>query len=591
MSENYLPLFRKYRPQSFCDLVGQESLVKALSNAIELNRVVHAYLFCGPRGTGKTSSARIFAKSLNCKQGPTVNPCQNCASCIDITNATGMDVIEIDAAANRGVEDAEDLIEQVHYAPINGKYKIFIIDEVHMLSSAAFNALLKTFEEPPENVVFILATTEAQKVPETIISRCQRFDFRRITVEDIVKRLKEISEIEKIKITDDALFTIAKNVSGGLRDSLALLDQVSILGAKEEITKDMIDELLGKVTFGKLINLLDSILSCDIENSLNLVDEIYLKGSEPRNLCENFMEFLKNIIIILNAKNPYDVTRFCSLSTVDIDEIVNKKYESKDCSRILDITTQYYKEVKFATNPYLWIELMIIQASKNQHSIECTPSYTCAQQTKTHKQPIKQDVKENVQKTEDKVKTVSTQEAKPQPETQEISKEIATDKQEIRNEETKQNMQNSNNLTPYDIWSKIVNSIESVPGKFFYSGVAKLIEIEENRIILGFINQNVIAQAKSDLKYKALIEGEKRAFGGIYTFEFVQLSENIKPLEGEIKKTITKPNIVKENTLQEKQQLQTKNINDEKPKDNINTALYGPKVKEMLEAFSGKIID
>ena len=578
MSENYLPLFRKYRPQAFCDLVGQESLVKALSNAIELNRIVHAYLFCGPRGTGKTSSARIFAKSLNCEHGPTLNPCQKCASCIDITNATGMDVIEIDAAANRGVEDAEDLIEQVHYAPINGKYKIFIIDEVHMLSTAAFNALLKTFEEPPENVVFILATTEAQKVPETIISRCQRFDFKRITVDDIVKRLREISEIEKIKITDDALFNIAKNVSGGMRDSLALLDQVSILGAREEITKDMIDELLGKVTFDKLINLLDKILLHDVENALTLVDEIYSKGSEPRNLCENFMEFLKNIIIILNSKNPHDVTKFCSLSTVDIDTIVKKNYDPKKCSRILDIAIEYYKEVKFATNPYLWVELLIIQAAKTQD---------IQQNTSVQVQQIK-PVEQKIVKEE--IKPIQKEEKEVQAQIQEPPQKI---EEESKVQEPPQQIQSSDGLNPVDIWSKIVNSIESVPAKFFYSGMAKLVEIDENRIVLGFINHNVITQAKSDLKHKALIEGEKKAFGGVYSFEFVQLGGDIKPLEGAAVKPIVKSQPpkeikkeVKETTLQQEQ-----NIQEEKPKENLNEAFYSPKVKEMLEAFSGKIID
>ena len=265
MEQNYLPLFRKYRPQSFKDVVGQESLVKALSNAIELNRIANAYLFCGPRGTGKTSSARILAKSLNCEHGPTLTPCQECASCKDITNATGLDVIEIDAASNRGIQDARELISKVQYAPINGKYKIFIIDEVHMLSNDAFNALLKTFEEPPKNVIFILATTEPHKVLETIVSRCQRFDLRRITTEDIIKKLREISDIENIKITQEALFTIAKNVSGGLRDSLALLDQVSILGLKDEITKEMIEDLLGKVNFDVLLNLLKDINDENIE--------------------------------------------------------------------------------------------------------------------------------------------------------------------------------------------------------------------------------------------------------------------------------------------------------------------------------------
>ena len=573
MSENYLPLFRKYRPQSFKDLVGQENLVKALTNAIELNRIAHAYLFCGPRGTGKTSSARIFAKSLNCVEGPTVEPCQKCASCIDITNATGMDVIEIDAATNRGVEGAEDLIAQVHYAPVSGKYKIFIIDEVHMLTATAFNALLKTFEEPPENVIFILATTEPHKVLETIVSRCQRFDFRRITVDDITKRLREISDIENIKITDDALFCIAKNVSGGLRDSLALLDQVSILGAKEEITKDTIEELLGKVTFDRLIKLLDLIVEGDIEKSLELIDDIYLKGSEPRNLCENFMEFLRNIIITLSAKEPQNVTKFSALTKEDIQTIVAKNYDKNLVSDILNTAIEYFKEVKFATNPYLWVELMVIEAARIKNA------------------PKKVEIQPEIKVQKQEVKTVV------QP--QEPKKEVIQEPKEIVQEqpqETKEQVQiQAQSGSEFDIWSAIVNSIESVPAKFFYSGMAKLVEIDDNRIILGFINQNVITQAKSELKHKALIDGEKRAFGGKYIFEFVQLGGDIKPLEGAIVKPVVKPQ-VKPQIQKEEKPVEHSTQEDSEPveqkaQSKVNMSTYSPKVQEMLEAFSGKIID
>ncbi len=573
MSENYLPLFRKYRPQSFKDLVGQENLVKALTNAIELNRIAHAYLFCGPRGTGKTSSARIFAKSLNCVEGPTVEPCQKCASCVDITNATGMDVIEIDAATNRGVEGAEDLIAQVHYAPVSGKYKIFIIDEVHMLTATAFNALLKTFEEPPENVIFILATTEPHKVLETIVSRCQRFDFRRITVDDITKRLREISDIENIKITDDALFCIAKNVSGGLRDSLALLDQVSILGAKEEITKDTIEELLGKVTFDRLMKLLDLIIEGDIEKSLELIDDIYLKGSEPRNLCENFMEFLRNIIITLSAKEPQNVTKFSALTKEDIETIVAKNYDKNLVSDILNTAIEYFKEVKFATNPYLWVELMVIEAARIKNA------------------PKKIEIQPEIKAQKQEVKTV----VQPQEPKKEIIQEPKETAQEQPQEPKEQVQIQAQSGSEFDIWSAIVNSIESVPAKFFYSGMAKLVEIDDNRIILGFINQNVITQAKSELKQKALVEGEKRAFGGKYVFEFVQLGGDIKPLEGAIVKPVVKPQvkpqIQKEEKPVEHSQQEDSEPVEQKAQSKVNMSTYSPKVQEMLEAFSGKIID
>ena len=196
MSGNYVPLYRKYRPQTLDKLVGQEHIKKTLTSAIELGKIAHAFLFTGPRGTGKTSTARILAKSLNCKNGPTIHPCGECESCLDIMNSVPMDVIEIDAASNRKVEDTQSILEKIQYVPVHGKYKIYIIDEVHMLTNHAFNALLKTLEEPPENVIFILATTEVHKVLDTIKSRCQRFDFRRITTDDIVKHLRYISDEE-----------------------------------------------------------------------------------------------------------------------------------------------------------------------------------------------------------------------------------------------------------------------------------------------------------------------------------------------------------------------------------------------------------
>ncbi len=595
MSENYLPLFRKYRPQKFSDLVGQENLVKALTNAIELKRIANAYLFCGPRGTGKTSSARILAKSLNCVEGPTVEPCQKCASCESITNATGVDVIEIDAATNRGVEGAEDLIEQVHYAPVSGKYKIFIIDEVHMLTAAAFNALLKTFEEPPENVIFILATTEPHKVIETIVSRCQRFDFRRITVDDIVKRLKEISELENINIDEEALFTIAKNVSGGMRDSLALLDQVSILGAKEKITKETIEELLGKVTFDKLTNLLDLIVSQDIEAAISLVGQIYEKGSEPRNLCENFLEFLRNVLIVINSKEPKDAIKFTTLNTSDIEVILGKNYDSSLCSKILDIAIEYYKEIKTAQNPYLWVELMIIKSAKANSQLTYAPQKTQQKAQEVNVQIEKPKVQEPKVELKVQVQAEPIQNEPVKEEIQEIKEEPEEQEQRIETPSPINTQSAGDEIT---IWSNIVNSIESVPAKFFYSGMGKLIEISENKIVLGFINQNVIAQAKSDLKHKALIEGEKKAFGGKYIFEFVQLSENIKPLEGaNIKPQIKQEPKQKADTSfkkpQENSQATEQDTLEEQEnhKKVIDTSTYSPKIKDMLEAFGGKIID
>ena len=581
MEENYLPLFRKYRPQSFQDIIGQENLVKALSNAIELNRIANAYLFCGPRGTGKTSSARIFAKSLNCEHGPTLTPCQKCASCVDITNATGLDVIEIDAASNRGIQDAKELISQVQYAPINGKYKIFIIDEVHMLSNDAFNALLKTFEEPPKNVIFILATTEPHKVLETIVSRCQRFDLRRITTEDIIKRLRQISDIENIKITDEALFTIAKNVSGGLRDSLALLDQVSILGVKEEITKELIEDLLGKVNFDVLLKLLKNINDGNIELSLYNVDEIYTKGNEPRNLAENFIEFLRNVVLVLNSQDNNSITKFTTLINEDIEKIRNSNFNKDKILKILNTTIEYYKEIKISTNPYLWMELSVIAACKTELK-ETSNNLTKISFDNSISKPKPQIILES------SINKIEIEEKK-----QEIN-EIKEEEKPTENNEKETQTENSNKYNETEIWTNIINAVPSLPAKAFYSGVAKLVKIENKKITLGFLNENLITQAKSDSKLpqlKTAIENTYKDF----EYEFIKIDANSKTLD--IKPKIT-PNIPKrppENPINSpsKQTENSENpINQEEQKTNENEKKnYSPKVQEMIEQFSGKIID
>ncbi len=361
MNEKYIPLYRKYRPQRLEEIVGQEHIKKALTNAITMNKISHAYLFTGPRGTGKTSTARILAKSLNCKEGPTVNPCGVCENCLDITNSVPMDVIEIDAASNRKVEDAQNILEKVMYAPVNSRYKIYIIDEVHMLSNTAFNALLKTLEEPPKNVIFILATTEVHKVLDTIKSRCQRFDFRRITTDDIVKHLRFISDKEGINITDDALFTIAKNSAGGMRDSIALLDQLSILDGEEAISTDDINNLLGRISFDTLHGLADEVINSNPQGAIEVLEKIYNSGNEPSQILTNLLDYFKNLLIVKNC-NPSIIFELTQLNEPQIKELTvqTEKLETHQITFLIDKTSNYIKEVKTTNNPRLWLEVGII---------------------------------------------------------------------------------------------------------------------------------------------------------------------------------------------------------------------------------------
>lgn len=683
MSEKYLPLFRKYRPQSFRDVVGQESLTRALSNAIELGRIANAYLFAGPRGTGKTSCARIFAKSLNCIEGPTLIPCQKCPSCLDITNASGLDVIEIDAATNRGIDDAKELIAQTQYAPMNGKYKIFIIDEVHMLSNEAFNALLKTFEEPPANVIFILATTEPHKVIETIVSRCQRFDLRRITTDDIVRRLREISDIEKIKITDDALSTIAKNVSGGLRDSLALLDQVSILGAREEITKETIENLLGKVTFDVAFDFLNKILAKNIENALFSLDEIYNKGLEPKNFCENLIEFLRNLIFALKSADEAGILKFTNFNALDIERIRSANFDAAKIFRVLEKVIEYYKEIRFTANPYLWAELMVISICKDEtpavQAVSAslnTASSAAASVIETAKSLIKPAVPvKSTPVAEEKIAEVKSQNAT-QSVVKETLKELNIPEKDLVKESPDDGVQNlgeykealynkpesslsastaykasakapevsaepaipdvltsdvvsnagvAGKITPISAWSNVLNAIESVPAKFFYSGVGKLIDIQNKRITLGFVNENAISQAKSDLKHKHLIKAIQNTLGEDYSAEFILITENTKVLDVKAAPKVQenrKPKYAKNPVFEAKTEIETQDLigessgvqnaakaggapvmpevptdesTGEDNKDSNSKAKtlssYGQKTREMLEAFNGKVID
>lgn len=368
MAGTYIPLYRKYRPKCFAEVVGQESIVKTLSNAVSLGRVAHAYLFTGPRGTGKTSTARIFARSLNCADGPTLSPCDNCPSCLDISAGNSVDVIEIDAASNRKVEDARNLLEKVQFVPVAGKYKIYIIDEVHMLTTEAFNTLLKTLEEPPKNLIFILATTEAHKVLNTIISRCQRFDFRRVPQDLIIKRLREISDKENIKISDKALHLIAKKAFGGMRDAIGLLDQSSALSCEgREITEEDIFSLLGSLSEDILYDMADSLVRKDTAKLLELIDRV-MQSCEPVNMVRELINYFRNLLIIKTCNNLETVKPLIDLTENILPNVKaqSEHFDVNEVVQIIERLSDYEKIIKNATQPHLWTEVALISICHRQ---------------------------------------------------------------------------------------------------------------------------------------------------------------------------------------------------------------------------------
>ena len=295
---SYMALYRKFRPGEFEDVKGQDAIVKTLKNQISAGRIGHAYLFCGTRGTGKTTVAKIFAKAVNCEHPVDGSPCGECAACRAIAAGNSMNVIEIDAASNNGVDNIREIREEVAYRPTEGRYKVYIIDEVHMLSIGAFNALLKTLEEPPEYVIFILATTEANKIPVTILSRCQRYDFKRISIDTIAARLRELIDKEQWDVEEKAVRYIAKAADGSMRDGLSLLDQCAAFYIGERLTYDHVLEILGAVDTDVFSRLLREILSMDVSKVIETVDELVMGGRELSQLAADFTWYLRNLLLV-----------------------------------------------------------------------------------------------------------------------------------------------------------------------------------------------------------------------------------------------------------------------------------------------------
>src|SRR5512139_738919 len=300
---SYLVLARKWRPQLFEDVIGQRPITRTLQNAISQKRVAHAFLFSGARGVGKTSTARILAKALNCEQGPQVNPCNHCSSCLEISSGASMDVIEIDGASNRGIDEIRELRENVRYTPAKSRYKIYIIDEVHMLTKEAFNALLKTLEEPPPHIIFIFATTEPHKIPATILSRCQRYDFKRIPFREVIGSLKRIVEEEGIQISQRGLLSIAQESEGSLRDAQSLLDQV-IAYAGREIKDDEIAEVLGLIDRKMLSDTIEAIADKDVERCMKVIEQVYHFGYDLQHFCRELLQYLRHLILIKLSQHP-----------------------------------------------------------------------------------------------------------------------------------------------------------------------------------------------------------------------------------------------------------------------------------------------
>lgn len=355
-------MYRKWRPQRFSELIGQKHVTSTLGSALRSGRIAHAYLFCGPRGTGKTSTARILAKAINCVNGPTDEPCNECEPCVSISAGRALDVIEIDAASNRKIDEIRELLEKIPFAPTALRTKVYIIDEVHQLTPEASSALLKTLEEPPRHVVFVLATTEPHKILPTIISRCQRFDFQLVSAQEIAELLSRIAGVEGIRVESEAIDLIAEHAHGSVRDALGVMDQISSFSG-EEVCASVVAELLGEVETRVVIKMLDLIADRDTAGAISLVGRVLESGKDPRRFAESLISHLRSIFLIQNSANPEEIVqatrehyeRLCAKA---------KRFKPYEVLRLIERFGDAHREMRWSENARLVLECAVVKATR-----------------------------------------------------------------------------------------------------------------------------------------------------------------------------------------------------------------------------------
>ena len=473
--------FLKYRPETFADLVGQDYVIQTLRNALKNERIAHAYLFAGPRGTGKTSTAKVFAKALNCEDNSSFEPCGVCNNCKKISSGQSMDVIEIDAASNRGIDEIRELREKVKFYPSEGTYKVYIIDEVHMLTKGAFNALLKTLEEPPENVIFILATTEPHKVISTILSRCQRFDFSLLSVSNIVKRLEDICENEEVQYEEDALNLIAHSSNGGMRDAISILDQ-AISFTNGDITADKLRDMLGKIEKGILSDYIKYVADNNTSDALELINNLIEKGKGVSRFVNDLIEHIRQLLLIRECGINNDLIEYPP-SRLQLLKGESEILDSSKLLRILDILTNIEKDIKFSNQPRLTLEMGVVKMT----SPEADDSL---QGLKTRVAELEYELRKNknVRKTESVEKSYSKKlnDKKQTEEKAKNKKDEVTKKRESKNE--KKAKDNGIDFKEVEnAWPVILKQVKNNDIKTnAYLKEGKVAKVEKNTIFIEF---------------------------------------------------------------------------------------------------------
>ena len=555
----YHSLYRKWRPQIFEDIIGQNHITQTLINAISLNRISHAYVFSGPRGVGKTTTARILAKSLNCEKGPTIYPCNKCNNCIKITEGYSMDVIEIDGASNRGIDDIRDLRSKVKFAPTEGNFKIYIIDEVHMLTTEAFNALLKTLEEPPPHVIFIFATTAPHKIPDTILSRCQWFNFRRIPLQKIVDKLQLISKDENLIVEEKALNIIARNATGSMRDAESIFEQVIAYCGKEINVKNVID-ILGITDDDIFFNILDAVIQNDTLRAIEVIHQSSDSGGDPAQFIRNLTEYVHNLSLIKICN-----THILKAKGIFIEESEKMLNQSKsiDMEILFDMVnylTEIEKKMKYSYHPWLLLEMYVLKFTfKNKNK-----------EVGKEKPSLKSDLK--VLKKEENKEFFT-------------GKEIDKEEKVIKKKYSK--VYTDSNLM--EIWPTILTKIKKTRISLYsFITVNNSITIKNGKIIIGFNKEHAfhkeILEKKSN---KSLLQDLiKEEIGVPFIIECVINNNRVDYTKEEF-------NSKNKTTLDGNDKIEEVLVKNKKEISQINNKPNNDDsiLQESLNLFMGKIID